>query len=124
MNWRQLAVAAVGGIALVANAADQGEHGHDSKTSMKGPSMQMHMSMMKGMKEMQSMKPTGNMDRDFAVMMRHHHQQGVQMAQMQLEHGKDPKMREMAQKMIDTQQKEIADFDQWLKSSGAAGGKK
>ena len=86
--------------------------------------MEMHKSMMKGMKEMQGMKPSGNMDHDFAMMMRHHHMQGVEMAQHQLKHGKDPKMREMAQKIVDSQKKEIAEFDEWMKSSSHSTGKK
>lgn len=81
-----------------------------------------HKSMMKGMKDMQGMKPSGNMDRDFAMMMRHHHLQGIQMSQRQLKHGKDPKMREMAQKIMDSQ-KEIAEFDEWTKSVSHAGSK-
>ena len=91
--------------------------------STSGPSMEMHKNMMKGMKEMQGMKPSGNMDHDFAMMMRHHHQQGIEMAQHQLKHGKDAKMREMAQKIMDSQKKEIAEFDEWMKSSGHSGKK-
>lgn len=78
----------------------------------------MHQMMEEGMKEMQSMPMTGDMDRDFAIMMRHHHQQGVKMAQMQLEHGKDAKMKAMAKKIVDTQKKEILEFDQWLGKKG------
>src|SRR5687767_11238396 len=71
------------------------------------PAMEMHRSMMKGAKESMSMKPSGNMDHDFATMMRHHHMQGVEMAQYQLKHGKDQKMRDMAQKIMESQKKEI-----------------
>lgn len=95
-----------------------------SKSAHSGNSMEMHKNMMKGMKEMQGMKPSGNMDHDFAMMMRHHHQQGVEMAQHELKHGKDPKMREMAQKILDSQKKEIAEFDEWMKSNPRASGMK
>jgi hypothetical protein len=77
-------------------------------------SQAMHQSMMDGMKQMQSMQMTGNMDQDFAMMMRDHHQQGLKMAQMELEHGKDPKMKAMAKKILETQKKEIEEFDAWL----------
>ena len=93
-------------------------HEAPAKAGGGGASMEMHKSMMQGMKEMQSMKPSGNMDQDFAMMMRHHHAKGIEMAQHELKHGKDPKMREMAQKIVDNQKKEIAEFDQWLKSTG------
>jgi uncharacterized protein (DUF305 family) len=102
-------------------AAEKGNQGHDSsmKGGMSGPSMEMHHSMMKGMKEMDGMKPSGNVDRDFATMMRLHHAQALQMAQVELQHGKDQKMRDMAQKIIDGQKKEIAEFDEWLKANPA-----
>lgn len=52
-------------------AADTAERGRDStkKGAMSSASMEMHQSMMKDMKEMQGMKPSGNMDHDFATMM-------------------------------------------------------
>ena len=79
-----------------------------------GGSAQMHQSMMQGMKEMQSMKISGDMDRDFAMMMRKHHQDGVKMAQMEVDKGKDGKMQEMARKIIEDQKKDIAEFDKYL----------
>jgi len=119
---RRLIVAlAVAGFPLssAVHAADKGDHGHEAskKGAMSGPSMEMHRSMMKGMKEMQGMKPSGHMDHDFAIMMRHHHMQALEMAQFELQHGKDGKMRDMAQKIIDGQKKEIAEFDEWLKAN-------
>ena len=107
-------------------SAGSADHGHaaSQKGGMSGPSMQMHQSMMKGMKEMQGMKPSGSMDHDFAMMMRHHHLQGIEMAQFELKHGKDAKMREMAQKIMDSQKREIAEFDEWMKSTGHSKGKK
>lgn len=102
--------------ALAAWLPNAEAHEAPAKVAASGPSMEMHQSMMKGMKEMQGMKPSGNMDRDFAMMMRHHHVQAMEMAQYELTHGKDAKMREMAQKILDSQKKEIAEFDEWLKS--------
>ena len=108
-------------------AADKtSEHDHDvtKKSAGSGPSMEMHQSMMRGMKGMQGMKPTGDMDRDFASLMRHHHEQGVRMAEYEIKHGKDAKMREMAQKIMESQKKEIAEFDEWLKSHLSSGNSK
>jgi uncharacterized protein (DUF305 family) len=128
MNQRNHAhwLAAIGvAAALAAASLPVTAHEAPSKAGgHSGPSMEMHKNMMKGMKEMQGMKPSGNIDHDFAMMMRHHHQQGVEMAQHQIKHGKDPKMREMAQKIMDSQKKEIAEFDEWMKSSSGHGGKK
>ena len=127
MNQRNHAhwLAAIGVAAALA-AASLPVPAHEAPSKGGGhsaPSIEMHKNMMKGMKEMQGMKPSGNMDHDFAMMMRHHHQQGIEMAQHQMKHGKDPKMREMAQKIMDSQKKEIAEFDEWMKSSGHSGKK-
>ena len=78
----------------------------------------LHQVMSKGMKEMQSMKMTGDIDRDFATMMKHHHQSGIEMAQVQARNGKDPEMRQQAQKIIESQKKEMAELDRWLQSKG------
>jgi uncharacterized protein (DUF305 family) len=98
-------------------AADKSDTGKGSGQSA-DHSMQMHQMMQQGSQEMQGMPMTGDMDKDFAMMMRHHHQQGVKMAQMELEHGKDPQMKAMAKKIMASQQEEIKKFDQWLKGKG------
>lgn len=77
-------------------------------------SQQMHESMMSGMQKMQGMQPTGDTDKDFAMMMRMHHQQAVDMAKVEVQHGKSPELKAMAQKMIKDQQKEIEQLDAWL----------
>ena len=74
----------------------------------------MKGSMMGMMKSMESMKMTGDTDRDFAKMMKMHHQGAIDMAQVELKNGKDAKMRAMAKRIIEAQQKEIKEFDQWL----------
>ncbi len=74
----------------------------------------MKQSMMKGMDGMQKMPMSGDTDKDFAMLMKMHHQQGVEMAQMQLIHGKSPAMKSMAKQIIAAQNKEITQFDKWL----------
>lgn len=104
-------------------ASEHSAHESSAKGKSKGsPSHQMHHSMMDGMKGMSKMRMTGDMDRDFAMMMKKHHEDGLKMAQHELDHGKDAKMREMAKNIMDAQKKEIAEFDQWLNAKG--GGKK
>ena len=77
-------------------------------------SMEMHKSMMGGMKGMQSMKASGDTDYDFAMMMRMHHKNALDMANVELKNGKDAKLRDVADAIIKSQTKEIADFDEWL----------
>ena len=61
---------------------------------------------------MNAMIPQGNPDVNFAGMMAAHHQSGIEMAREYLKHGKDEKLRKMAQKMIDEQEKEIKDLQE------------
>ena len=77
-------------------------------------SQQLHQKMKSGMEGMQAMKPTGNVDKDFAMMMKMHHQQALDMAEIELRNGKSQEMRDMAQSIITAQKKEIAQFDKWL----------
>lgn len=74
----------------------------------------MKKSMMTGMDGMNKMAMSGDVDKDFAMMMKIHHQQAVDMSEMELAHGKSPAMKTMAKQIIAAQKKEIAKFDQWL----------
>ena len=86
----------------------------DKVGTMPMDSMQMHKSMMSGMKGMEAMKASGDTDHDFAMMMKMHHQSALDMANVELQHGKDPALRNMAKAIIKSQTKEIKDFDKWL----------
>jgi uncharacterized protein (DUF305 family) len=79
-----------------------------------GGGADMRGSMMGMMKNMESVKTSGDTDRDFAMMMKIHHQGAIDMAQLELKNGKDATMRAMAKRIIEAQQKEIKEFDQWL----------
>ena len=74
----------------------------------------MKASMMMGMEGMQKMPMSGDTDKDFAMMMKMHHQQALNMAEMQLANGKSSEMKTMAKQIIVAQKKEIAQFDKWL----------
>jgi hypothetical protein len=52
-------------------------------------------------------KPSGNVDADFAAMMIPHHQAAMEMAQAELRHGHNEQLRRLAQEIIVTQQQEI-----------------
>lgn len=53
-------------------------------------------------------KPSGDVDADFAAMMTPHHQGAIEMAQAELRHGHNEQLRRIAQEIIVTQQQEIA----------------
>ena len=97
-----------------AQAAPLGKMPQSHMQAGKSGSEGMKESMMTGMDSMQKMSMSGDSDKDFAMMMKIHHQQALDMAQMELEHGKSPAMKTMAHKIIAAQKKEIAQFDQWL----------
>lgn len=72
-----------------------------------------HMKMMHGM----NTEYTGDADVDFSRSMIAHHQGAIDMAQVQLAHGKDPEVRALAEKIIEDQKKEIAQIEAWLKKA-------
>ncbi|WP_431051501.1 DUF305 domain-containing protein [Roseateles sp. L2-2] len=53
-------------------------------------------------------KPSGDIDRDFAAMMIPHHQGAIDMALAELRHGSNEQLRRIAQEIIIEQQQEIA----------------
>jgi hypothetical protein len=59
--------------------------------------------MMKGM----DVKPTGDVDADFAAMMIPHHQGAIDMALSELRYGKNEQLRRIAQEIVVEQQQEI-----------------
>lgn len=60
---------------------------------------------------------TGNPDVDFARMMVPHHQSAIAMPEVELMFGKDEKMRELAQKMIDMQKMEIDQLNAFIEAN-------
>ena len=104
--FRPLSVVLVVGLSSAA-LAQPANHGSE----------QMSKAMMSGMQQMQGMKMTGDTDKDFAMMMKMHHQQALDMAKAEVEHGKSAELKAMAQKMIKDQTQEIAKLDAWLQKN-------
>ena len=76
-------------------------------------SFDMKKSMVAGMDSLQTIHMSDDTDKDFVMMMEMHHQQGVEMAKMELAQGKSPTTKAMARQII-AAQKKIAQLDQWL----------
>ena len=68
--------------------------------------MKMHKNM--------TLEFTGNADVDFIRGMVPHHQGAIEMAEIELKYGKDPKARKLAREIIAAQKKEIAFMNTWL----------
>ena len=67
--------------------------------------------------KMGDMPTTGDADQYFAMMMKSHHQAGIEMAEKELKNGKDTKMKAMAKKIISDQTKEIANLNKWMETN-------
>jgi uncharacterized protein (DUF305 family) len=95
--------------------------GHDMGTMDMGHQMKMdeaHTDLMKGMDEMNAMMMKGmtasDIDVAFVCGMIPHHQGAINMAKAELAHGDSDWAKQMAQKVIDAQEQEIADMLNWL----------
>jgi len=56
----------------------------------------------------------GSTDEDFATLMIVHHQSAIESSQLLLQLGESEQMKAMAKKIIDDQQKEIAELQDWI----------
>jgi uncharacterized protein (DUF305 family) len=65
------------------------------------------------MTAMNGVRLTGDADKDFVNMMIPHHEGAVDMAKIELQYGKDPQLKQMAQSIVDGQGKEIGMMKTW-----------
>jgi uncharacterized protein (DUF305 family) len=92
--------------------------GVSAQAQSPSPASKGYMDAMSKMDQAMQKDMSGDADVDFASMMIPHHQGASDMAKVLLQHGKDPMLRTMAQKMIEDQGKEIAMLHEWLKKHG------
>lgn len=82
-----------------------------------------HTDLMAGMDENNQLMMQAGMVEDldvaFVCAMIPHHQSAINMAKAELEHGDNEWAKEMAQKIIDAQETEIAEMVAWLEGEGA-----
>jgi hypothetical protein len=72
------------------------------------PFLQENQAAMDKMMAGMDVKPTGDVDADFAAMMIPHHQGAIDMAQAELRFGHNEQLRRIAQEIVVEQQQEIA----------------
>lgn len=96
-------------------AQSSGMSGHAAMPMGSAPSDPGMMESMKKMNDAMSSAPmTGNPDHDFVVMMIPHHQGAIDMAHFELQHGKDPQLRQLARDIVAAQDREIGAMKRWL----------
>jgi uncharacterized protein (DUF305 family) len=103
MTFKALFAAAV---MIAAPCAALANHATSAEEAYKEANDTMMHSMMKPM--------TGDPDKDFVMMMMAHHQGAIDMAKVELEYGKDPTLRALAEAIIEAQAKEIEEMKEWL----------
>lgn len=96
------------------------EHASHTQPENKNDTNAITSSMDQMMKNMHSMKPTGNIDIDYAKMMIEHHKGAVDMARVAIAKGSDAEIRTFSEKVISVQNSEISMMESVIsKSSGA-----
>ncbi|MBV6457436.1 MAG: hypothetical protein HONBIEJF_00545 [Fimbriimonadaceae bacterium] len=106
--------ALIGALTVISiQACGQGETSTDSSHSQRqpgsdaasqSPSDRLHAIMMRPMVDI---KMTGDVDKDFAALMIPHHQGAIDMATIEVQHGKNAELKKLAQNIINSQNKEI-----------------
>ena len=76
--------------------------------SSEGPFLKENDTAMTKMMDDMTIKPTGEIDRDFVAMMVPHHQGAIDMAQAELRYGRNAQLRHIAQEIIVDEVQEIA----------------
>lgn len=77
------------------------------------PSSHAYMVGMEKMSRDMNASMSGDADKDFVSMMIPHHQGAIDMAKVELEHGKDPELHRLSREIIAAQEKEIAQMNGW-----------
>ena len=63
------------------------------------------------MSDMHQMPMSGNVDKDFAMMMKSHHQGAIDLSQFEITDGKDETLKKIARKISEEQKAEITQFE-------------
>jgi uncharacterized protein (DUF305 family) len=115
IRWQPIAAALIGlSIAGGVSAQQMKGHDHSAMAATKSPSTAAFEAANQTMMRNMAVPLTGNTDRDFVVSMIPHHQGAIDMAKVELAHGTDPAMKQMAQAIIAAQTDEIRILKDWL----------
>ena len=128
METRKTGTVALVVLLLVSASHAQAPHRHEIPPSQGTPSasiaadsfMSLMTQAMERMHKDMTTAPSGDPDRDFATMMIPHHQGAVDMAKLELQFGKNPVLRRLAQGIIVEQLQQIEVMQRELRQLPAA----
>lgn len=107
--WAQDSTSHEGHTATMDMSQPVGDQGLSSKAFAEA-NAKMHADM--------AIEFSGDTDVDFVRGMIAHHQGAIDMAKIQLQYGKDPEIRKLAEEIIKAQEGEIAMMREWLAKQG------
>ena len=120
-----LAAVALLGLSAVVQAqhSGHGEHGHakapaKATSTPETPATRAYRAVNDKMHAGMDIEFSGDADGDFLRGMIPHHQGAIDMAKIVLEHGKNVRVRKLAEEIIRAQEREIAEMRAWLKEMG------
>ncbi len=121
MNAKTMLLGAALSLALTlpALAQETGHSGHQDMTASEADggasaSTKAFIAANTKMHAAMALDFTGNADVDFVRGMIGHHRGAIDMAKVELEHGKDPELRKLAEEIIAAQEGEIRMMEEWL----------
>ena len=125
---RKIGIVALAVLLVVSVSRAQAPHQHEVSPSPGTPPAStaaesftaLMMQDMERMHRDMSIVPSGDPDRDFAAMMIPHHQGAVDMARAELQFGKNPVLRRLAQGIVVEQLQEIEVMQRELRQLPAA----
>ena len=94
------------------------QHTHHGSTAADSASTKAFKAAADKMHKDMAIDYSGDADVDFVRGMIPHHQAAIDMAKVQLAHGKDPAIRKLAEEVIRAQEAEIVPMKDWLQRRG------
>ena len=107
LRARCMTAAAISVAAITPGSAGSAYAADAATGAREAPFLQENDQAMTRMMDGMSIKPSGEVDRDFTAMMIPHHQGAIDMAQAELRYGHNEQLRRIAQEIIVEQQQEI-----------------
>jgi uncharacterized protein (DUF305 family) len=88
------------------------------RTNTSSPSMKHALTAW--LESLRKIQPSGDVDQDFAALMKVYHQGALSLAQLQLSRGKSSDLKAVANAVLAVRQREIAYLDKWIASGAHA----